>query len=315
MEPGNSPGFVFLYLYDQDRMNTFESQVVNKALAELSDKKGIQITLQNIRPLGGGCINHAALLETSADMFFLKWNRDCPADMFVREAESLLELKKAAPPILVIPEVLVAAEAAELPGFLLLEYLESGNSRNSEEELGTGLALLHQFESSRFGFYHDNYCGSTPQRNTWSDSWGQFFAVQKIGVLLDCLKSHNMFSFSELRIFENLIQKIPSLLADKSKPVLIHGDLWSGNYMITSRGPALIDPASYYADREMEFGIMTLFGGFSARFREAYNEVNPLPSGWKERNKLYQLYHVLNHYLLFGGGYGRQAVELARYYF
>jgi fructosamine-3-kinase len=295
-------------------MNTLESEVVNKALAGLSDKRGFPITLRNISPLGGGCINHAALLETTAGKFFLKWNRDCPSDMFVREAESLMELKRAAPSILLVPQVFVASETDALPGFLLLEYLESGNSRNSDEELGRGLAMMHQYEGSRFGFYHDNYCGSTPQRNTWSDSWGQFFAVQRIGFLLDCLKSHNMFSFSELRIFENLIQKIPSLLANESKPVLIHGDLWAGNYMITSKGPALIDPAAYYADREMEFGIMTLFGGFSARFQEAYNEVNPLPSGWKERNKLYQLYHVLNHFQLFGGGYGRQAVELAKHF-
>jgi protein-ribulosamine 3-kinase len=295
-------------------MISTESKVVNKALLEFSEKMGSRITLQSIRPLGGGCINHACLLETTAGRFFLKWNSECPADMFVREAESLIELKKAAPPFLVIPEVLVAAEAEQLPGFLLLEYLENGSKRNSDEELGRGLATLHQYQGARFGFYHDNYCGSTPQSNNWDDSWGRFFAVQRIGCLTDLLKKRNLLTLSEIRIFENLIRKIPELLARKSLPVLIHGDLWSGNYMVTSKGPALIDPATYYADREMEMGIMTLFGGFSPGFMSAYNEANPLPAGWKERNKLYQLYHVLNHFLLFGGGYGRQAVELAKHY-
>jgi fructosamine-3-kinase len=84
--------------------------------------------------------------------------------------------------------------------------------------------------------------------------------------------------------------------------------------MNTSNGPALIDPASYYADREMEMGIMTLFGGFSQRFFSAYNEVHPLPPEWRERNRLYQLYHVLNHYYLFGGGYRNQALQIAKSY-
>jgi fructosamine-3-kinase len=104
------------------------------------------------------------------------------------------------------------------------------------------------------------------------------------------------------------------LLPEPNVPGLIHGDLWAGNYWETAKGPALIDPASYFADREMEFGIMTLFGGFHDRFWKAYHESNPLPPGWKERNKIYQLYHILNHYLLFGGGYGRQALEIARHY-
>ena len=98
-------------------------------------------------------------------------------------------------------------------------------------------------------------------------------------------------------MYNKLIERIPEFVPSEANPVLIHGDLWSGNYMITDKGPALIDPASYYADREMEMGIMTMFGGFSQRFYDAYNKINPLPPDWKERNQLYQLYHVLNHYL------------------
>ena len=103
-------------------------------------------------------------------------------------------------------------------------------------------------------------------------------------------------------------------MPEESESVLIHGDLWSGNFMISEKGPVLIDPASYYADREMEFAIMTMFGGFSKRFYDAYNEVNPLPADWRQRNRLYQLYHVLNHYYLFGGAYRTQALSIAKSY-
>ena len=109
-------------------------------------------------------------------------------------------------------------------------------------------------------------------------------------------------------------ERLPALLAHAPRPALIHGDLWSGNVLGTSRGPALVDPACAACDREMEFGITTLFGGFSERFWDAYHEALPLPSGWRERNGLYQLYHLLNHYLIFGGHYGREALSLARRY-
>ncbi len=117
-----------------------------------------------------------------------------------------------------------------------------------------------------------------------------------------------------MKIYERLLSRIPELVPEDAVPALIHGDLWSGNSMQTSNGPALIDPAAYFADREMEFAIMTMFGGFSPTFYAAYNETNPMPSDWKERNLLYQLYHVLNHYYLFGGGYQNQALRIARSY-
>jgi fructosamine-3-kinase len=254
------------------------------------------------------------MLETSEARFFLKWNESCPDDMFVREAEGLWELKKAAPDGLVIPEVILCAEPGTAPAYILLEYLDPGHFGDSDEKLGIGLAQMHRYTGTNFGFYHNNYCGLTTQINSWNSLWSSFFAEQRIGHLVTQLRKKGMYSSSENSTFERLIMKIPSLLSGKSVPVLIHGDLWAGNFMISDKGPALIDPAVYYADREMETGIMTLFGGFSSRFWAAYHEENPLPSGWKERNKLYQLYHVLNHYLLFGGGYGRQALDLAKHF-
>jgi len=274
-----------------------------------------EVKIESSASLGGGCINHASVLVTSAGTFFLKWNRQCAADLFLREAECLKELKKAAGNELVVPEVIIAREVDETPGFLVLEYLEPGyGSGDRDEILGRGLAVIHQFAGEQFGFYSDNYCGSTPQNNAYTKSWPVFFRDNRLLFLLNLIRQKSPLPSNEMQVYDRLMEKIPELLPEKSSPVLIHGDLWSGNYMDTAHGPALIDPASVYADREMEMGIMTMFGGFSARFYDAYNEVNPLPAEWKERNRLYQLYHVLNHYYLFGGGYRSRALQIAKYY-
>jgi fructosamine-3-kinase len=280
----------------------------------LTEVIGKTVVIHSEQSLGGGCINHASKLETNVGNFFLKWNDNCPADIFIREAESLRELKKAAGDFLVIPEVFAAKLVNETPGFLVLEFLESGYSLGSDEKLGRGLAKIHQLTNNQFGFYSNNYCGATLQNNLWKDGWIEFFRDNRLLFLLDLIEKERPIPASEMVIYKKLLHRTENIIPKDSVPVLIHGDLWSGNYMISEKGPALIDPASYYADREMEFAIMTMFGGFSQRFYDAYNEANPLPTGWKQRNSLYQLYHVLNHYYLFGGGYQRQAVQIAKSY-
>lgn len=295
----------------QGKKNTVETEVEK----HLSEKMGKKVEIQHSGTLGGGCINNASKIETNSGTFFLKWNAHCPADIFVREAESLNELKKAASGKLIVPEVYAAREVDETPGFLVLEHLVPGiPGANTDELLGRGLAAIHQFRGEQFGFAHDNYCGSTPQDNTRKNNWAEFFRDNRLGHLLRLIKKDRPFPVSEMKIYDRLLDRLPELLPGKPEPVLIHGDLWGGNYMVCEKGPALIDPASYYADREMEMGIMTMFGGFSQRFYSAYNEVHPLPENWKDRNSLYQLYHVLNHYYLFGGGYGSQALRIAKYY-
>lgn len=264
--------------------------------------------------LGGGCINHASKIETSAGEFFLKWNANCRSDIFLREAESLEEMKKAVHNRIQIPEVYAAKEVGSIPGFLVLEYLPSSYGSANDEDLGRGLATLHKFSSKQYGFYHNNYCGATLQDNSWKKNWSDFFIENRLSFLLHLIEKERPLPTSEIDVYEKLIKRIPDFLPDNSTPVLIHGDLWSGNYMRTANGFALIDPAAYYADREMEFAIMTMFGGFSSRFYDAYNEENPLPADWKQRNLLYQLYHVLNHYYLFGGGYQSQALSIAKRY-
>ncbi len=279
---------------------------------ELKEVYGSEFTIDQRETVGGGCISHATKLETSNGTFFLKWNSSCADDLFVREAECLRELKVRSKNGLLIPDVVFAKEADELSGFILLEYLEQGNSAGQDEKLGHGLALLHQNSGDQFGFFHDNYCGSTPQVNDWESSWVDFFAEKRISYMLHLIKKNRPVSSGELKIYDNLLSRLPDLLPSKSNPSLIHGDLWSGNYLFTAKGPALIDPAAYFADREMELAMMSLFGGFSKRTWDAYNETFPLEPGWQERMEIYQLYHILNHYYLFGGGYGAQALSIAK---
>ncbi len=282
---------------------------------QLSIKLECEVKILASKTIGGGCINHAAKIETNVGVFFLKWNANCPADIFIREAESLTELKKAADNNLLIPVVFVSKEVDSTPGFLVQEYLPTGYSNfNSDEKLGRGLASVHQYKNENFGFYNDNYCGATLQNNSRTKSWVEFFRDNRLRFLLNLIRKERPLPASEMKVYDKLLDRISKLIPENSDSVLIHGDLWSGNFMISEQAPALIDPATYYANREMEFAIITMFGGFSRQFYDAYNEVNPLSRDWKQRNKLYQLYHVLNHYYLFGGGYQSQAFSVAKSY-
>ena len=261
-------------------------------------------------PLGGGCISSAARLETDAGEFFAKWNHDGPDDLFEREADGLREMARAATS-LVVPRVLAArGPRGDLPGFILLEHLAPGPP--DDERLGRGLAELHRHSAPRFGFPVDSYCGSTRQPNGWCASWAEFYAQRRLQPLLAAVEAWRGLERGERRVLDRLVERLPGLVPAGGVPALIHGDLWSGNVLHAAGGPALVDPACAFAEREMEFGMSTLFGGLSARAQAAYAEAWPLAPGWRERNPLYQLYHLLNHQLLFGGGYGAQALAIAR---
>lgn len=299
-------------------MNLFSeknNEITELAGRALSEKLGKKVIIESSETLGGGCINHASKLETNKGAFFLKWNSNCAHDIFLREAEGLQELKKAAQNKIAVPEVFAAKEVGDTPGFLVTEYLKPGYSTGNDDELlGYGLATIHNYKNEKFGFYNNNYCGATLQNNQWKTNWAEFFRENRLRFLLDLIQKERPLSSNEISLFEKLLEKIQDLIPPDNFPVLIHGDLWSGNYIVTEKGPALIDPAAYYASNEMEMAIMTMFGGFSERFYNAYNEIKPLEKDWRSRNKLYQLYHVLNHYYLFGGGYRSQAVTIAKSY-
>ncbi len=300
----------------------------------------------------GGSINQSFVLRTASGVYFCKWNPAAPAGMFRREAEGLAALAATGtslkiprliaaspealpPPVNATPAGTSAAKpgstpaatapatsaasansaAAAGPAVLVLEYLESdadGPSRKTWQDLGRGLAEMHRAPEERFGFDRDNYCGLTAQDNAWNGDWVGFYRERRLGALVDRLAKRGDLEMAERRDYDKLLDRLPELLAHQPESSLIHGDLWSGNFLATVSGPALVDPAAYCADREAEWGMMLLFGGFPDAVLGAYQEVWPLPEGWRERMPLYQLYHVLNHFLLFGDGYGMQAIGIAR---
>ncbi len=291
-----------------------ETDVIRFCLNKLTEIHGSSLKMIKTQPVGGGCINNALKLSTSEGEFFLKWNSTAPKDMFAKEAAGLTEMSQAES-VLVIPRAIFYAEQSDFPGLLLMEYLSPAmNTTGFDETLGRGLAQMHQKSAVEYGFHHSNYCGTTVQDNSWTTNWPEFYTQNRINSLINQIKKSRGLSLVEQKIFDKLIDRLPNLLPHSTIPSLIHGDLWSGNYMFTAKGPALIDPACYYADREMELGMMKLFGGFSTKVWGAYQEEWPLPEDWQQRNQLYQLYHVLNHYLLFGGSYGWQALEIVKRY-
>jgi fructosamine-3-kinase len=295
-------------------MGSISKELFVKIEAEYEKKFGSNLDIKKAEAVGGGCISQAFKIYTSSGDLFLKMNVRGPSDLFLREAESLKAFQKSRNEFVVFPKPLLAKEIDSEPGYLLTDYLEPGRSGNDDEKLGRGIARLHQVGNDRFGFSNDNYCGSTKQDNTFKKEWVTFYVENRIGHLLNLIGQSGEWGSSDQRVSDKFLQKVPELLPQNSTPSLIHGDLWSGNYMYSVKAPALIDPCASYCDREFEMGMMTMFGGFSQTVYAAYNELYPLPPDWRERNLVYQLYHVLNHYYLFGGYYKNQALDIMRHY-
>lgn len=292
-------------------MNRSRELLLRQALAT---NQGLDLESIRLRPLAGGCINQAALLEALHRRWFAKWNDHALPDQFAAEAAGLTALAESGTS-LVIPRPLVHRDDGPGRSFLILEYLESGTrGAGFEEALGRGLAELHRCTDSRgFGFEIDGYCGATSQPNGWLPDWIAFYSERRLGHQLR-LARRNGLAGTDAQQVSILLDRLPDLLdVGDEPPALIHGDLWSGNLQVTADGrPALIDPAAYFGHREAELGMMVLFGGFGERLFRAYDEAFPLADGWKERLDLYTLYHVLNHFNLFGGGYGAQAMAIVR---
>ncbi len=256
-------------------------------------------------PVGGGCINNGSRLTTSAGgRYILKTNPNCPPDMFTREAEGLQALAVAGGPRL--PEVHLAGRE-----FLLLEDLQPAPPASGYwPEFGRRMAALHLKTAARFGFDHDNYIGSSPQANPWTEDGWDFFAHHRLISQAETAAQHGLLSAEHLHEVGELAARLPDLVPEQP-PSILHGDLWSGNWMTDAKGqPAIIDPAAYYGWAEADLAMMTLFGSPDPSFWEGYQEVRPLAAGFRQRFPLYNLYHLLNHLNLFGRSYLSQVAAV-----
>lgn len=252
--------------------------------------------------LSGGSINEAAKIITSFGALFIKWNdtEAFPA-LFELEARNLNLLHQTQ--TVQTPGVI---ETNDVNGFsfLILDYVQAGaKSFAGAEKLGEQIALLHQNTNIDFGLHYNNYIGILQQFNKLNTSWADFFIENRLKPLVNKAYQMQLLDLEEMSLFVTLYQKIPSLFPHE-KPALLHGDLWSGNYLITETGiPFVFDPACYFGHREMDIAMTILFGGYDRVFYEAYNATFPLENGWQERTALWNLYPLLIHLLLFGKGY------------
>ncbi|MCC6611422.1 MAG: fructosamine kinase family protein [Burkholderiales bacterium] len=273
--------------------------------AAISEATGQRFRVEQIQAAGGGCIHQAIVLAGSGDRFFAKLNEARLADAFAAEADGLEALARAG---FRTPGV-VAQGIAAGAAFLVLEHLSLGRGNDAAyRALARGLAAMHRHAGPRFGWPRDNYIGATPQRNREAQSWAEFWERERLAPQL-ALAAERGFGGGLQQSGARVIAALPALLAGHAPaPVLLHGDLWSGNAGFLADGtPVLFDPAVYHGDREADLAMTQLFGGFPAAFHAAYREAAPLPSGYPARRTLYNLYHVLNHANLFGGGYATQA--------
>jgi fructosamine-3-kinase len=261
--------------------------------------------------VSGGCINECYRWHSSTGDLFVKVAPAQRRLMHSTEATGLLELQGAG--ALRVPRVL-AVDATEHCSFLALEWLNlTVPGPGSGAALGAGLARQHRVGATLFGWRVDNTIGSTPQINTRSDDWIAFFRDQRLGPQL-ALAASLGYGGRLQRGGERLRADLGKLFkAYRPAPALLHGDLWGGNWAVDSsavREPVIFDPAVYYGDRETDIAMTRLFGGFSRDFYAAYQADWPLDTGAAARMNLYNLYHVLNHLNLFGGGYLNQAESM-----
>lgn len=255
-----------------------------------------------LQPVGGGSINQTFRISTGASTYFCKVNSATKfPHLFQKEAKGLQLLRTQG--ALRVPEV-IDQFCSEDQQVLLLEWIQSGPKTGAFwKAFGSGLAALHHISQDSYGLDHDNYMGSVAQANDRESDWCRFFMNQRLQPLVQQCADQKLLGAKQQQLFEQLYDRLPTLFAPEP-PALLHGDLWSGNYMCDdAAGAVLIDPAVYYGHRSMDLGMTTLFGSFDALFYQSYHYHYPLPSNYAEQWQVCNLYPLLIHLRLFGRGY------------
>lgn len=272
----------------------------------------LDLGINKYETVHGGDINETYCIYSGNEKFFLKLNdgKRYPG-MFEKEAHGLGALANAMPG-LVVPAVKKNGTAG-LKQFLVLEWLEKGAPKKDFwESFGRSLAHMHLQAQDYFGLDEDNYIGSLPQNNSRRTEWHIFFSECRILPLARILFNNGSYLKTDLAAAESFCARSKQWFPPEP-PALLHGDLWSGNYMISSAGSAAVfDPAIYYGHREMDIGMTKLFGGFDKKFYDVYQEVYPMENSWSQRLRISQLYPLMVHAVLFGGHYVNSTREIVR---
>lgn len=276
---------------------------IQETLSEFFGRQGGEnFSILSARPLGGGSINEVFHIRTTAGDFCLKYNRsNAFPKMFETEALGLELLAKTGD--IRVPTVICHAALPDY-SYILMEFIRSISSiKGFFQDFGINLARLHHHKNELFGLDYNNYMGSLPQNNCYHSAWVDFFIEERLDKQVRLAVQKGLLDQKGEKLFEHLYPALYEILPEEP-PCLVHGDLWSGNFIVSEKGRAcLIDPAVYYGNREADLAMSTLFGGFDKEFYQAYDEEYPLIPGWKERLEIYNLYPLLIHLNLFGQGY------------
>ncbi len=308
----------------------------DKIAAHISETTGETFSIDNRHSVSGGCINQGFSISSSSRAYFAKINQASQIAMFEAEALGLQQMR--ATQTIRVPEPICWGTEGN-SAYIVLEWLDlvSRGGERAWEEMGRKLATMHKYTLPNppllrggeernstllrggeernstllgkvFGWDINNTIGSTVQINNWTANWAKFWAEHRIGYQLKLARRRG----GHFPQGERLLEMIPELLAGyEPQPSLVHGDLWGGNAGVTSAGELVIfDPATYFGDREVDIAMTELFGGFPALFYRGYNQVWSLDGGYDRRKSLYNLYHILNHFNLFGGSYESQANQM-----
>ncbi|MDO9376331.1 MAG: fructosamine kinase family protein [Ferruginibacter sp.] len=270
-----------------------------------------QLNVASYEQIHGGDISQSFCLYTRDKKYFLKVNSAYAyPGIFVNEADGLKCLSNRCD--LKIPGVVGCGAIGEHQ-YLVLEWLRAVKPpADFWRTFAVGLASLHKETNGHFGWKEDNYIGALPQTNTQSTNWANFYGEYRLKPLALQLKTAGVFQLKDLQSLEQVCQRLHSIFPAEP-PSLLHGDLWSGNFLADESGAAAIfDPAVYFGHREMDIGMTKLFGGFDAEFYEAYQEHFPLEKGWEQRIPLTQLYPILVHAVLFGAQYILKSREIIK---
>lgn len=286
--------------------NSIQEQVL-----KLLNLKDYTTAISGIRPLSGGSINAVYRFEVNKQSYVLKVNDSGKyPEMFEKEAQGLKLLSKHSS--FSIPKT-IGTGATEGKSFLLMEHIDSAIPKTGFwKDFANKLVSLHRHTSQNncFGLDHSNYIGSLPQQNNWTQNWHRFYTEQRLIPLFEKGEKHGQFNGVDKENIIHLSDNLHNYIPDE-KPALLHGDLWSGNFMVAENGdPCLIDPAVYYGHRETELAFMQMFGGFGAELFQEYASQFPLESGFENRVDLHQLYPLLVHSILFGGHYVQEVKSI-----